>query len=143
MEMILSAVSLAISFFTLGGGIYVAGWRLGRLELKADTAWNFIVRRALMEAKYRGVVRENSPLTLSAEAREAYAPIAGQLRDFYAKAGHRLNDIELYAEIERRFADRLVTEICPKLGLLAGGCLVLAAAVAKEPLAGVPDGATT
>src|SRR5438132_3580247 len=47
------------------------------------------------------------------------------------QVGYRLSEIDLYAEITRRLGDWIVVNICPRLGLFAGACLVLAAEIAK------------
>ena len=54
------------------------------------------------------------------------ASLAGPLREFYLKMGRHLSERELYVEIERRFGDRIVKEVCIPLGIDRGACLLIA-----------------
>lgn len=47
--------------------------KLGRLEVKVDTLWDFMVRRATSEAVIKGAGSLNSPFILSEVARSWFA----------------------------------------------------------------------
>ena len=57
--------------------------------------------------------------------------MAPEIRKFYAKLGRRLSENDLALEIERRWGDRIVKEICIPNNMSRGECLVLALHAAR------------
>lgn len=116
-----------------GVGVFAAHMisRLAKVELKIDTVWEFLVRRAVSEAVVKGVATINSPVRLAENAREWLEPLKSALTQFYARQGHGLTDGQLMMAIEQQFGDRIFREVCIPHGLWAGACLVLAAEIAK------------
>lgn len=70
---------------------------------------------------------------LSVDARQWFNHMADELQLFYRTSGHGMTPRDLFVEIERRFGDRLFTDVCVPHGYHAGGCIALAVEVAKEP----------
>ena len=128
------AVSAACS--SLLATIWVAAVKLARVEVKVDTMWNFLVRRAEAELLGKGLGTRDSPLILTAEgkqqARAYLAGIAGDLQALGQQMGHCLSDPELMLVIEGRFGAYLVEHVCVPLHLEKGACLYLALDVAKN-----------
>ena len=124
--------SIISSTLALGSVIYLAVWKIARMEVKVDTLWDFQMRRALSESIQKGVATLNSPLTVTPEAKAWMHELAAKLRDFYAKLGHRMTDRELAIEIERRFGDEILHKVCIPNGLYEGACLIIAMEIAKE-----------
>ena len=150
---IIGVLGLAVGLITT---IVKVAFRLGKLENQVGVLWDFLMRRAQVEAQLTGVVTNPhtlvaqepttkeytmkeprlalplESLTLSTSAIEALEGLQGALRDFYTKKGRLLGERELFIEIERQFGHRLVQEVCLPLGLHAGACLVAAVAVCRS-----------
>lgn len=126
----LNTVAALISIL---GILYIGGWRLGQLQLKVDTMWMFQVNRMQSEAVIAGVAKVNSPITVSDEAKKWMTPLVAPIRDFYAKLGRRMSDAELMLEIERRFGDQILRDVCIPHGLAHGACLLIALQAIRDP----------
>jgi hypothetical protein len=119
---------------TLASISYYTITRLARLELKVDTIWDFLIRRALSEAVNKGVGTVQSPFQPSAQARAYFGGLVNELREFYRTVGCKLrSDRELFVAVERRFGERFLREVCIPHGLDAGACIHAAIALMKEP----------
>ncbi len=125
-------LSIVLGSLALLGVGYTLSVRLAKLELKVDTIWEFLIRRAFSEAIQKGIATLNSPVVVTQAAKAMMDPLAFALRTFYINHGHHLTDTELMMEIERQFGDEILHKICIPNGFLAGACLVIAAQVAKE-----------
>ena len=126
---VIGCITGVISF---AGLIWVGGKRMGQIELKVDTLWDFQLRRGISEAVQKGAATVNSPVTITDEARKWMSSLAVELRAFYRTLGRTLSDRDLAIEIERRFGERLVKEVCIPRGIFEAACLVIAVHVAKE-----------
>ena len=111
--------------------VYLAGTKLAALEVKVDTIWDFIIRRAMSEAVFKGIGVINSPLKITPAAYKMMTYFEPELRTFYQQHGQGLQDRQFLFEIERRFGERLVKDVCIPNGLLMGACLLIALSVAK------------
>lgn len=109
----------------------VAG-RLSKMELKVETTWDFLMRRAVSEAVMTGVAVKNSPVVVNDEAKKWMKPILGPIRDFYKSLGRKMTEYELMMEIERRFGEQILDEVCIPHGLSQGACLLIAVQAAME-----------
>lgn len=105
---------------------------LGKLELQVDTMWMFLTRRAVAEGNSTGLLKVNSPVSLSDRGRALLAPFLDELRGIYASVGAGKSDAELMLEIERRLGERIVKDVCIPNGIHSGACLVAAVCLAKE-----------
>jgi len=120
---------------TVTGIIGVAAYsvnRFIRLEHKIDVLWDFHMRRAKTEFVAKDLGTINSPIFLNPGTRGWYGGMAADLKMFYDKVGSRLTERELFIEIEQRFGDRLLKEICIPHGLTAGVGILGAMAICRE-----------
>lgn len=125
-------VALICGLISIGSVIYFAGFKLAGLEVKVNTVWDFLMRRAMSEAIHSGVGGLNSPFELKPAAKEWMQVMASDLRAFYAKLGRKLTDAELALEIERHFGQRILEQVCIPHGIYQGACLLIAVELAKE-----------
>jgi hypothetical protein len=130
--LIISVCSLAITIFGL---VWFGGVKLGQIEVKVDTMWEFQMRRGESELVTRGFGRKKSPLVVSKEAMDLYNNgIAPELQKFYKELPHKnkITDNDLALKIENKFGERILTEVAIPNKLNLGGCLLIAVAVAKS-----------
>jgi hypothetical protein len=122
----------AVSIVSLCGTVAYLAVRIARIELKANTVWDFIMRRALSEALEHGLLTKNSPLVVTKLAEDVFAAIKPDLIVWYNREGSRLGERDLFEAVERTFGERLTNEICVKLGLDKGGCVTTAIEIMKK-----------
>jgi len=108
------------------------GQRLALIEDKVNTMWAFQMRRAMSEVVESGAGTKNSPLIFTEQAREAFGPFKKQLVEFYKTLPATMDDSEVLLEIERKFGDVLLDNVCIPFKLSHGACLLLAYAVARQ-----------
>jgi hypothetical protein len=109
--------------------------RIGPLQTKIDTMWDFQVRRAVSEVVEIGIVEtKDKPLKFTDDAREALKPIAKELVTFYRGLPHEIknDDAAVLLKIEDSFGQRLLDLVCIPCNLTHGACLLLAYSVAKQ-----------
>ncbi len=104
-----------------------------KADEKADAIWDFLMRRALAAAVQEGWGTINSPFKPTEQARKLFAKLAPELRDYYAKFGRRLTDNQIMFEIEKRWGDKIVKDICIPNNMNKGECLIIALFEAKQP----------
>jgi hypothetical protein len=131
MNFILSAseiVSLVSSGISVLSVIYLGLIKFAQMDVKVDTLWQFQLRRGEVEAVLRGYATKNSPLKLNEErALEAFpAELGRAIQQYFSRLGRNLTRTEMAAEIERRFGERIVDEVCVPNGFSEGACLILA-----------------
>jgi hypothetical protein len=110
--------------------------RLAKLDVKVDTMWAFQVRRGYAEAVEKGFGSINSPFVPNDQARAAIAPLLEPLETFYRTEGRALSDLDLIIEIERRFGDRILKDVCIPCHIRNAACLVMAAEIVKAQTGG-------
>jgi len=98
----------------------------------SDTMWDFLIRRAESELISKGLGTKNSPIEINENAKAYLIGLKDELRKFYRTLGRNLTDQELALEIERRYGEQILKEVCIPHGLYAGACLLIAMEVAKE-----------
>jgi hypothetical protein len=121
-------LSLIISAVSLLAVSYLGLIKIARIEVKVDTCWRFLLRRGEAEAVLRGYATKNSPVSVSDERALKVFPadLAEAIQGYFNRLARHLTLVELAAEIERNFGDRLVDEVCIPHGITEGACLVLA-----------------
>ncbi len=118
---IATTLNSAVSIVSLLGVIWISAVKITTLDVKVETIWSFLMKRALSEAIVQGVATHNSPVRVTDEAKRWMSDLIPPIRDFYAKLGRRnITDAELAMEIERRFGDRILNEVCLPHGLYMG-----------------------
>ena len=117
---------------TLGGYVMRMSYRLGTLAIKVDTLWEFLMKRGTIEGLERGFLKANSPLAVTPEIRAAFDPIMEELLTFYPADGHKMKDLDLMFEMERRFSNKIIEAICIPLHVTNGACLVIAAKLLRD-----------
>ena len=121
-----------VSLSSLLGVVWVSAVKITTLQVKVETIWGFLMKRALSEALVQGVATHNSPVRVTDEAKEWMRDLLPPIRELYAKLGRRISDAELAMEIERQFGDRILHEVCIPRGLYMGACLLIAIQAVKE-----------
>lgn len=106
--------------------------KLTQLEVKVETMWLFHLRRGMAEAVDKGMASLNSPLVVNGKAREVFGVLGKELEDFYKQLGRELVDAELALELERKFGDRILKEVCIPNDMKYGACLLIAVSLAKQ-----------
>ena len=105
----------------------IDGADLERLKVCVETMWLFQLRRGLAEVETKKLGTSNSPVILTKKANDLMQPLLPELKQFYNVIhGEELGIVELAIELERQFGNRLVSEVCKKVGITDAACLVLA-----------------
>jgi hypothetical protein len=127
------AANWVLTIMSLLGVVWISAVRITSLQVKVDTIWSFLMKRALSEALVQGVATRNIPVQVTYEAKRWMGDLIPPIREFYSKLGRRnITDAELAMEIERRFGDRILNEVCIPHGLYMGACLLIAIQAVKE-----------
>jgi hypothetical protein len=107
---------------------YLGLIKFAQMEVKVDTLWQFQLRRGEVEAVLHGYATKNSPISVDEErvAKAFPAELGQEIQRFFSRLGRNLTRVEMAAEIERRFGDRIVDEVCIPQGISEGVCLILA-----------------
>jgi hypothetical protein len=122
-------VSAILSVFSV---IYLSGVKIAKIEVKVDTMWSFLMRRAIAEVVFKGLADMNSPIVIRKEAKALFRGLTEDLRSFYRGLGKELTDVDLIMLLEQQFGDRILKEVCIPNGLLMGACMIIALEIAKE-----------
>jgi len=120
------------SLLVVLGAVYTISTRLAKIELKVDTMWDFLIRRAKGEAVMAGVATMNSPMKMDPDAVEKLVPKT--LKEKLIAAAPQLQKLperEMAIELERRFGEEILSDICLKHNLHMGACLLLCIAVVR------------
>lgn len=120
-----SIAGLVTGLVSLAVTIYTLGWKLGRLQLKVDTMWDFQYRRGVNEAIRTSLAVKNSPIINTDKANTLIAPFQDRFRKFYNLRCKKLKDRDAIVVLEREFGDLIAEKICQPLGLTEGACLVI------------------
>lgn len=106
-----------------------------RQQAMIDATWLMISDNAkLSAAKNNQWGHMNSPLVINDRARKIYADKGWvqRLQDYYKREGYKLTPIELEMDIQTKFRQELIKDICIPYGMQHGECVVIAAEIAKE-----------
>jgi len=130
-----SVVSLIMACGSLLSVVYLAGVKITRLEVKVNTLWTFLMRRALLEGSNKGHLIWESPARVNLDPKIIlyFGSMVDELRAFYKTIRHgKLSDLDLCMLIEQQWGARIIKKVCAPLGLQEGSCLLIALAVARE-----------
>ncbi len=128
---LVAIVSLVIA---IGAGFTRIIYRMGQLELKIDTVWDFLIRRGQVELVNRGWGTKNSPVELTAVTFESILPLISDIVVFYAKlkkANPKIKERDMFIAIESQFGEQLVDRICIPMHVQLGACVVAVMAACK------------
>jgi hypothetical protein len=127
------AANWVATIMSLLGVVWISAVRITSLQVKVDTIWSFLMKRALSEALVQGVATRNSPVRVTDEAKQWMSDLIPPIRDFCARLGRRnITDNDLAIEIERRFGEQILNEVCIPHGLYMGACLLIAVQAVKD-----------
>lgn len=134
-EAICSAAGIIITI--LGTAIKI-GRHIGKIQFQLDLLWDAQMRRAHAEAAIHNMttLERTTPPSMpqfTAVAIEWYRHMAQDLSSFYRKVGRHIKDERaLFQEVESRFGNTLVKEICEPRKIHAMACVLGAIAAAKQ-----------
>ncbi len=121
-----------IALFSLLSTIVYVSYRMGKLETKVDTLWEFLLKRAMGEALFKKVGEKHSPFKVSDNARSWFSgDLVKDLRQFYIEEGVGKSDMEIFILIEEKFGNRIFEEIGIPHGVTLDCCVVAAVEIAK------------
>lgn len=113
--------------FAIAAGFTKVIYRIGGLELKINTVWDFLMRRAEVELVNRGWGTKHSPVKLTVTVFESILPLISNIITFYAKLKEdrpNIADRDIFIAIEQRFGEQLVEQICIPMNVQLGACVV-------------------
>jgi hypothetical protein len=108
--------------------------RIGGIELKVNTMWDFTIRRGEAELVLAGLGTKHSQVVLNVETLDKIMPFIIEIIVFYGvqmKQKSPPNERDLYILIEQQFGDRIVDTICIPNKITVAGCLVAVMAACK------------
>jgi hypothetical protein len=112
--------------------VWWAAVKITKIEVKVDTMWDYLLKRAAAEGVNRGLLTLNSPLKITPEGRAMLEKLRPKLREFYKQQPCELSERELARKIEAHFGDELVKEVCIPNNINLGVCVLLALGVARN-----------
>ncbi len=111
--------------FTLGSLLYYTVTKIARIELKVDTLWDFIIRRAVGETISKGLGSFNSPFEVHENICELVRPYVPQIE---AKLGKdklkKISNRDLFIYIEKNYGEMFFAKICAPYGFNKGACVL-------------------
>jgi hypothetical protein len=103
------------------------------LAVKVNTIWDFTIRRGYAIGESKGVLRTDSPITITEVARKAFKVIENDLHCWYLEEGFKYeHERDFIVALEKKFGARLTEEVCRLNEWTSAECLLAAAVVAKE-----------
>lgn len=101
--------------------------QLSAITVKVDTMWDFMMDRAKVEATLRGLMKHESPLTLTPEGRRIIEPLLPEVTEFCHNHPNlnQMTEDELEIELAHTFRQRLLEEVCEPNGIYMGACIVM------------------
>ncbi len=128
------ALSILGSIWAVTAAFARLSYRAGQIELKVETLWDFIVRRAKVEAVKMNWGTLSSPIHLNVRGLEVIQPFLDQFLPFYVDLLKRTppaTEQDMYVEFERKFGDFIMEKICIPYGVTEGACLVAIVSACK------------
>lgn len=120
------------TFVALLGILWIAAVKMTRLEVKVDTMWSMLLKRAVVEGVHRGVLEADSPVRLINNSGAMLEHMVVDLRSFYNQNCKNLSEPDAILQIEKAFGTRLAKEVCIPNNISFGICILIALAVAKN-----------
>lgn len=120
------------TLLALVGVLWVAAVKMTRLEVKVDTMWSMLLKRAVVEGVSLGLMEVHSPIRLVNNSGKILESMSEELQKFYIEKCKGLDEAHSALEIEREFGARLVKDICIPNNISFGVCILIALAIAKN-----------
>lgn len=138
-ELVSAVAAVVASMLSLLSVFYFGAVKLTTIQVKVDTMWNFMMRRATSEAVKSGFGTLNSPFMAKASVIRVVEPILSPMKDFYEADGKSLTDNDLALEVEKRWGDVILKEVCIPNQFSMGACLVLIISALRGRVLPDPD----
>lgn len=116
---------------TLLGLLWVHAVKMTRLEVKVETMWGMLLKRAVVEGVHQGLMEVHSPVRLINNSGEMLAAMAPEIKEFYKTKCSGMSESDAALAIEKQFGTRLAEDICIPNNISFGICLIIALAIAK------------
>lgn len=120
---------------TLLGLIWIAAVKMTRLEVKVDTMWGMLLKRAVVEGVHMGMMAVNSPIRLINNSGAILEHMQDELRKFYIENCSDCSESAAALLIEKEFGSRLAKDVCIPNKISMGVCILIALSMARG---GVP-----
>lgn len=147
-------VALAVAAAGLIGSMYAAirtpylwGERIGKIELKVDTMWEWTLKANVVDAHRHGILIERSAVQLDTRlaAQFEQTGLGPEIRRYYDNNGlASLKESELTFMIARVFGEDLLTKIClplqQVLHVTLGDALIAAVYLCREGVGSLKGG---
>lgn len=134
-------VGTVLSIITMVGSvigfIWLSASRIAKLEVKVDTIWDYLIKKAMTDALNSGMATQNSPIHITDEIKARVTAHIGyklynSLRKLY-KEHQQLSDNALALKIQQQFGEQIAKEMCiPNEDLSYETCLFIALEIAKS-----------
>jgi hypothetical protein len=118
-------------FHNFSSELHKLGIQLAEVKVKAETAFDMLIKQAINAVVASGIGTKNSPLKINQEAREWLAPLKAELQAWYQTV-KGMDDRDQLFSLEKTFGTRLLDEVCIPHKLVYGVCLLIAFAVASD-----------
>lgn len=117
----LIAIALALVSYIIAGIVWGSA-----ITVKVDTLWAFLLQRGKVEAIEKGYGKLNSPFTINPDIKDWLLGLAitKEIAQYCYNNSFKTEYDKAYA-IERKFGERLVSEICVPKNVNKGACLVM------------------
>lgn len=125
-------LSITSSIISIVGLIYLAGFKVSRIELKVDTMWDYLIRGAKVEGNKNGIFTVRSPAAPTTVGRDLYKDLLPELAKFYGERCLHISDMNSFLEFERKFGNILMEKICIPNNFSMGSCLIAAFIYGRE-----------
>ncbi len=102
-------------------------YRIGALELKINTVWDFLMRRGQVELVNMGWGTKHSPVKLTVTVFDSILPLISDIITFYAKLKKdkpSITDRDIFIAIEQHFGEQLIERICIPMHVQLGACVI-------------------
>jgi hypothetical protein len=116
--------ALVIAGLNFFGLVYVVATRLSRVESRTEIMWSFLLRRGIIEGLDKGVLTQNSPVSIAPAVLQRYRTVFSKVKEFHDSNGRDLSDMDFSLQIEKHFWPEIRT-VCLDAGINDGACLAL------------------
>lgn len=134
----INSIGLVLTILSL---IWFAAVKMTRVEVKVDTMWGMLLKRAVVEGVHMGLMEVNSPIRLINNSGQILQHMEGELREFYIKNCSNCSESTAALLIEKEFGSRLAQDVCIPNKISMGVCILIALSMARggKPLTEILD----